>query len=348
MSGDLAAADFQLATTGSLTAYGVSPASWDDPAAPSAWALRSTMLLPAPLGLSTVTTGLVSSGYTSTFSLTPLGDRTPVAVQLITASGSAPLVYRLNREHGDVTMTPLDITTSSGLAQLSAALTPGAYVNVFGIPKSSGAVQAYTLLYYTGIHPRPVAPSSDDTCNGSFSGFFAGSMTINAGQSCTFSSGATVEGNIKVVGGTLELSGATVRGKVPVPGGGTVSVLQSSHIEGNLQIQSLPAGSAQIQICGATVDGNLQYLDNGAPVTIGAASECAGDTIGGNLQINGNDASTTISGNTVAGNLQVQNNTAATQVSGNMIGKTLQCESDASITGGGNSAREKQGQCASL
>src|SRR6185437_2314193 len=134
----------------------------------------------------------------------PLGDSTPVAVQLITASGSAPLVYRLNRDHGDVTMTPLDITTSSGLAQLSAALTPGAYVSVFGIPKSSGTVQGYTILYYTGIKPRQVAPSTGDTCNGVFTGFFAGSMTINAGQSCTFSSGATVEGNIKVAGGTLD------------------------------------------------------------------------------------------------------------------------------------------------
>src|SRR6185437_10091095 len=92
--GDSAAADFQLATSGSLTAYGVSLATWDDPAAPGAWGLRSTTLLPAPLGLATVTTGIASSGITATFSVTPRGASTPLTVQLITASGSAPLVYQ--------------------------------------------------------------------------------------------------------------------------------------------------------------------------------------------------------------------------------------------------------------
>jgi hypothetical protein len=166
--------DFQLATSGSLTAYGASLATWDDPAAPDAWALRSTTLLPVPLGLATVTTGLVSSGVTSTFSLTPVGATAPLTVELVTASGSAPLVFQAHRDHGSVTMTPLDITTSSGLAQLGAALVPGAYVKVFGLPKSSGTVQAYTLLYYTGIEPRKVAPDSGESCNGTFTGVFAG------------------------------------------------------------------------------------------------------------------------------------------------------------------------------
>ncbi len=327
--GDQAAADFQLATSGSLTAYGVSLATWDDPAAPSAWALRSTTLLPVPLGLATVTTGLVSSGYNSTFSLTPLGAGSPVTVQLITASGSAPLVYQADRDHGSIEMTPVDITTSSGLAQLSAALTPGVYVKVFGIPKSSGAVQAYTLLYYTGIHPRKAAPSSGNACSGAFTGVFGGDVTVSTGQDCDFSSGATIEGNIQVQGGTLELSGATIEGNVQVQGGGTVSILQSTHIEGNLQIQNLAAQSTPSRICGATIDGNLQYQNNAAAVTIGGPPACAGNTIGGNLQ--------------------VMNNTGtSTQVSGNAIGKNLQCENNASITGGGNSAQKKQGQCGSL
>lgn len=326
--GDAAAADFQLATSGSLTAYGLSAATWNDPAAPSAWALRSTMLLPAPLGLARVATGLVTSGYTSTFGLTPLGASSPITVQLITASGSAPLVYRVNRDHGDLTMTPLDITTSSGLAQLSTALTPGAYVNVFAIPKSTAMVQAYTLLYYTGINPKQVAPHSGSTCNGSFSGFFAGSITVAAGENCTFSSGATVEGNIKVTGGTLELSGASVKGNVQVQGSGTVSILPASHIEGNLQIQDLPSGSAAIQICGAAIDGNLQYQSNGAAVTIGGPSGCSGNTIGGNLQVSDNSAPAVVADDAVSGNLQ--------------------CENDTSVTGGGNSAKKKQGQCASL
>lgn len=347
--GDSAAADFQLATSGSLTAYGASLAAWNDPAAPSAWALRSTMLLPVPLGLATVTTGLVSSGFTSAFSLTPLGASAPVTVQLVTASGSAPLVYQAHRDHGSLTVTALDITTASGLAQLSAALQPGAYVNVFALPKSSGMVQAYTLLYYTGIDPRQVAPFSGKTCNGTFTGLFAGTVTVTAGQDCVFSSGATIEGNIQVEGGTLELSGATVKGNVQVQGGGTVSILPSTFIKGNLQIQDLPAGTAPSEICGASIDGNLQYQNNAVAVAIGTASGCAGDTIDGNLQADGNSTSVVISGDTVTGNLQVQDNTgSSTQVSGNVVGKNLQCENNTSVTGGGNSAEKKQGQCASL
>jgi hypothetical protein len=346
--GDGAAADFQLATGGPLPAYGISLATWNDPATPSAWGLRSTSLLPAPLGLATVTTGLVSSGVSASFSLTPLGAGAPVTVQLIAASGSAPLVYQLNRDHGSVTMTPVDITTASGLAQLSAALAPGVYVNVFGVPKSSGAVQAYTLLYYTGINPKEVAPTPGNTCNGSFSGFFSGTLTVTAGESCVFSAGATIEGNVHVNGGNLGLSGATVKGNVQIQGGGVVTVLQGTTIEGNLQFQNLPAGSAQNQVCGATIGGNVQYQNNGAPATIGGAGACAGNTIHGNLQIIGNSAATVIAGNLVAGNLEDQNNTASTEVSGNTVGKNLQCENDAAITGGGNSAQKKQGQCASF
>lgn len=346
--GDNAAADFQLATDGPLPADGISLATWNDPATPSAWALRSTSLLPAPLGLATVTTGLVSSGVSATFSLTPMGAGAPVTVQLITASGSAPLVYQVHRDHGDVTMTPLDITTASGLAQLAAALTPGVYVSVYAVPKSSGMAQAYTLLYYSGINPKQVAPNKGDTCNGSFSGFFSGNLTVTASENCEFSAGATIEGNVKVTGGNLELSGATVKGNVQVQGGGTVAILQATVIEGNLQFQNLPTGSAQSQVCGATIDGNLQYQNSGAPVAIGAAPACAGNTIRGNLQVNGNSATTVISGNLVTGNLQDQNNTASTQVSGNTVGKDLQCANNTAITGGGNSAQSKQGQCASF
>lgn len=347
--GQDAAADFQLATSGSLAAQGLSVATWNDPASPNAWALRSTILLPEPLGLATVTSGLVTSGYTSVFSITPLGSTTPMMVQLITASGSAPLVYEAHRDHGSMTMTALDVTSPSGLAQLSSALTPGTYVNVFALPKSSGAVQAYTLMYYAGIKPREAAPHAGTACDGTFTGVFAGNLTVTSGQDCVFSNGATIDGNIKVEGGTLQLAGATVRGQVQVQGGGTVSVLASSLIEGDLQIEDVPAGDSQSKICGATIQGNLQYRNNGAPVTVGAAPGCSGDSIGGNLQVDGNSASAVISGLQVGGNLQIQDNTGpAMQVSGNVVGNNLLCENNASITGGGNSAHQKQGQCASL
>jgi hypothetical protein len=53
-------------------------------------------------------------------------------------------------------------------------------------------------------------------------------------------------------------------------------------------------------------------------------------------------------GNTVSGNLQDQDNTGPSQVFNNSIGKNLLCQGNSSITGGGNSAKSKQGQCSAF
>ena len=81
----------------------------------------------------------------------------------------------------------------------------------------------------------------------------------------------------------------------------------------------------------------------------GATTVIADSPVTGNLQGRNNTAATEGVGNTVGGNLQVQDNTGpSTQVGGSGVGGNLQCESNAAITGGGNSARRKQGRCASL
>jgi hypothetical protein len=50
--------------------------------------------------------------------------------------------------------------------------------------------------------------------------------------------------------------------------------------------------------------------------------------------------------NTVGANLHVQNNIASTQVFNNIVKKDLQCQNNSpAITGGGNTAAQKQGQC---
>jgi hypothetical protein len=82
-------------------------------------------------------------------------------------------------------------------------------------------------------------------------------------------------------------------------------------------------------ICGANVHGNLQYHDARAGAFIGSSSAgCPGNTIGGNLQVN--------------------NNTAPMQVFSNAVGNDLQCGGNSSITGRGNTAKHKQGQCAAF
>jgi len=138
--------------------------------------------------------------------------------------------------------------------------------------------------------------------------------------------------------------------------------------------KNLPAGTAQNQICGTAVRGDLQFQNNGTAVLIGAtdppsappacpgnavggdlqvqndtaAVSIVGNTVGGILQVQNDSGTTVVTGNTVTGILQDQNNTAPTQVFNNSVGSILQCQNDTSITGGGNTARLKQGQCATF
>ena len=184
-----------------------------------------------------------------------------------------------------------------------------------------------TITSINGVSVVPT-PSSGTACNGLYNGTFKGSITVSTGQTCTFVGGG-VNGQIALTGGTLVLSGATVSQNVQV-NGGSFFIGPSATINGNLQIQNIPAGTAQSQVCGTNVTGNLQFQNNGTPVQIGSASTgaCPGNTIGHNLLID--------------------SNTASTQVFNNIVTNNLQCQNNTSISGGGNTAKHKDGQCASF
>jgi hypothetical protein len=48
----------------------------------------------------------------------------------------------------------------------------------------------------------------------------------------------------------------------------------------------------------------------------------------------------------VKGNMQIQNDAGSTTVFNNKVGANLQCSGNTTITGSGNTALQKQGQCA--
>ncbi len=173
----------------------------------------------------------------------------------------------------------------------------------------------------TGTPATLVSPTS---CDGAFTGTFEGNIRISAGQNCTFTNG-NITGDVQINGGNLVLSEALVGGNVHVTGG-TFSIGPSTTINGNLEANNMLPGT-QNQICGSTVSGNLQLHNNGGSIQVGSASEssCVGNTIGGNVEIQNNNGSTAIFSNTIAGNLQ--------------------CEKNSSITGDGNAAKQKQGEC---
>jgi hypothetical protein len=157
-SGANAVSDFTSAVGGSanfggvvgaIPAVGTSFATWNDPASANAWSAPWAILVPTPVPL-----GKVSSGFANNmFGMTVIGGTMPVNVDVSTTSGSATLVYQVDRTGGVVTVSPEDITTSIGLTAMTDGLAVNAPVKVFGVPQSDGTIKAYVLTYYTGSMP---------------------------------------------------------------------------------------------------------------------------------------------------------------------------------------------------
>jgi hypothetical protein len=157
-SGTNAIADFISATNGSVDfggtvgavpSRGISFGTWNDPANPDGWSATASILMPSLLPLGFVSTGLVNDAFT----MTVIGGTTAATVDVGTTSGSATLVYQVDYSGGIVTVSAIDITTSSGLASLTAGLAVGAPVKVYGVPQADGTLKAYVLAYFTGQAP---------------------------------------------------------------------------------------------------------------------------------------------------------------------------------------------------
>ncbi len=157
-SGVNAVSDFATATGGSVSfggsvgavpSRGASFAIWNDPANPSGWSARASILEPSLLPLGFVATGLVNDAFT----LSLPGGAAPATVVVDTTAGTATLAYQVDRTNGVVTVSAVDVTTSAGLATLTTGLAAGAPVRVYGIPRADATLRAYVLTYFTGDLP---------------------------------------------------------------------------------------------------------------------------------------------------------------------------------------------------
>ncbi|MGC1781930.1 MAG: FG-GAP-like repeat-containing protein [Acidobacteriaceae bacterium] len=183
-------------------------------------------------------------------------------------------------------------------------------------------------------------PSSGTTCNGTYTGTYHGGITVSAGQSCNFISGgvdgsvtnnggtvtftnATVDGSVTNNSGSLTLTNATVDGAVAV-NGGTLTIGPGSTIHGSVAISGLSGPSS---ICGAAMSGAVTVGPNTIPIMFGDPPSCAGNTVSGGVTIDGN---------------------SSVDVFDNHISGALTCTGNTSITGGGNTASSKTGQCATF
>ena len=314
-----------------------------------------SMLVVAPngqeTGLNPVTGNIVQQIPASDYYTESIGDDTgagantpPVEkIEIGTPASGQYTLQVTGTGNGSFTLwfVGYDTDANSSIQTVTGTVTTG-QVFGYGISYSSVPGSQITLV------PVTLAPPNGNSCNGTYSGTFKGDITISKGQNCTFMGGG-VTGNVTVKGGNLVLNNAAIGGNFQVNGGGTFSLGSSTTIKGNLQVQNIPAGAAQNQVCATSIGGDLQFQNNGTAVEIGSSGfSCPGNVIGGNLQVQNNTAATVMYGNTVAGNLQDQNNTASTQVFHNAVTHNLQCQNNTSITGGGNTAAQKQGQCASF
>jgi hypothetical protein len=136
-------------TIGAVPSYGVSFSTWNDPANQGGWAAYASILMPSILPLGDVATGLLDSSFT----MTTVGGTMPVTVDVSTTSGSATLVYQIDRTNGVVTVSPIDITTSTGLADLTTGLAASTPVRVYGTPQANSTLKAYVIVYFTGTMP---------------------------------------------------------------------------------------------------------------------------------------------------------------------------------------------------
>jgi hypothetical protein len=136
----------------------------------------------------------------------------------------------------------------------------------------------------------------------------------------------------------------TVAGNLQITGSAPTTTPAAATISSSTTTPASPTNF----VCGTTINGNLQFDDNGTAVQIGSANPliCAGNTIGGLLEANNNTNTVFLFDNMVGGDMQVVNNTGALDVVGNNVSGNLQCQGNSMlIMGGMNTAKNTQGQC---
>jgi len=204
---------------------------------------------------------------------------------------------------------------------------PGTYPIAAALGTLSAA--NYTFAFKNGtltVTPGGSVPSSGTACNvapGSYyTGAFVGDLHVSNTQNCAFQ-GGTVIGNVFATSGDVALSNATVTGDVQI------------------------TGAALGLVCSTSINGTVTVNNNNGLVDLGEPQlGCAGNTIGGDLDVFSNKGATAADGNTVKGNVNANSNTGPTGIFNNRINNTLTCQNNKTIQGSGNTAKSKAGQCA--
>jgi len=184
------------------------------------------------------------------------------------------------------------------------------------------AVFALMLAVSALLAVAPAAQAEERVCRGTIGATTVDNLRVPQGATCTMN-GTRVEGTVKVErNATLYASGIRVKGNVQSEGFKNVVLRQGSIVVGSVQLENgLRGGNGKV--LNTRINGDLQFFSNYARMV------AQGNTILANFQANQNKGGLVIQNNRIAENLQCQSNNPAP-------------------VGGGNTAGDKEGQCARL
>jgi hypothetical protein len=177
-----------------------------------------------------------------------------------------------------------------------------------------------------------------------------GSIKCEEGASC-FMDDSTVHGSVTCEDcDALDLFASAVRGNVQSKNSSAGSVMSAMDIGGDVQFE----GTGQfLDLVESTVGGDVQVgktLLTALPAIILEGMHLRNNQIAGNVQVVETTASGhEIVGNSVEDNLQFFKNHGPSDIADNTIGGNLQCKENVPPPmGGGNAAKQKEDQCATL
>ena len=184
------------------------------------------------------------------------------------------------------------------------------------------AAFALALAVCVLLAVAPAAQAEERVCRGTIGATTVDNLTVPQGASCTLN-GTRVEGTVKVErNATLLASSIRVKGNVQSEGFKNIVLREGSVVVGSVQLENgLRDGSGRV--LNTRINGDLQFFQNEARMV------ARGNTILANFQANQNKGGLVIKNNEIAENLQCQSNNPAP-------------------VGGGNTAGDKEGQCARL
>lgn len=148
-----------------------------------------------------------------------------------------------------------------------------------------------------------------------------------------------IDGNL-IVTGDCTLNGTTVIGNVRVSDGGSLTAIGAT-IDGNIQAD----GADFVAVDQTQVNGDIQLEE-----LAGSNSNVSNSTVGGSIQLTGNEVALLIEDNQVGSDIQAFSNEGSLEIRDNIVDGNLQCQSnDPAPTGGNNQVDgNKEDQCAGL